>query len=357
MTTEKDAVKLAGRTPLPLVTVRLAVEVAEPGFFAFLAARLPAAGPRRSMSAKSRSPARDRFELVSFRVGAGLLALLPRGAAERLGRRPDADLRAHRAVAARDPRREPASGASRKERCGDRAAGRGFRGLGRRGLRRVPAGLAACRKPTSATASGSPGEEHLHAARARGHGVFLLSAHFGGWELGAIRAGLIGEPISPVVRPLDNPHLEEELARRRTRFGNRLIAKRDAARDILRAIRNRETVAILVDQNVLAQEAVFVPFFGRLAATTPALALFQLKTDAAVVPAFVRPEGGGRYVLELGTPILAEEFRAPGRERDEAVRRATARYMEVTEEVIRTKPEAWLWMHNRWRTRPEGEAS
>ena len=41
------------------------------------------------------------------------------------------------------------------------------------------------------------GEEHLLAARARGRGVFLLSAHFGGWELGAIRAGLIGEPIRP----------------------------------------------------------------------------------------------------------------------------------------------------------------
>ena len=64
-----------------------------------------------------------------------------------------------------------------------------------------------------------------------------------------------------------------------------------------------------MDQNVLAREAVFVPFFGRLAATTPALALFQLKTDAAVVPVFTWPEGGGRYRLEFETPILAEEFR------------------------------------------------
>jgi len=47
VTTEKDAVKLAGRTDLPLVTVRLSVEVAESGFFAFLASRLPAAGPHR----------------------------------------------------------------------------------------------------------------------------------------------------------------------------------------------------------------------------------------------------------------------------------------------------------------------
>jgi KDO2-lipid IV(A) lauroyltransferase len=156
------------------------------------------------------------------------------------------------------------------------------------------------------------------------------------------------------VRPLDNPLLEKELSRRRTRFGNRPIAKRQAARDILSALRRGETVAILVDQNVLAREAVFVPFFGRLAATTPALALFQLKTDASVVPVFTWPEGGGRYRLEFEKPIEAAEFRN-GAEREGAVLKATARYMEVTESAIRRAPAAWLWVHNRWRTRPEGD--
>src|SRR5262249_30307916 len=55
------------------------------------------------------------------------------------------------------------------------------------------------------------GEENFAAARERGKGVFLLSAHFGSWELGAIRAGLVARPIASVVRPLDNPLLEREL--------------------------------------------------------------------------------------------------------------------------------------------------
>ena len=195
------------------------------------------------------------------------------------------------------------------------------------------------------------GEEHFAAARARGKGVFLLSAHLGSWELGALRAGMIADPIAPVVRPLDNPLLEEDLARRRTRFGNRVIAKRDAAREILRAMRRNETVAILVDQNVIAEEAIFVPFFGRLAATNPSLALLQMKTDAAVVPVFTFPLGKGRYSLEFEAPILAGEF-ADSESREERVRRATARYMEVTERAIRRDPAAWLWIHNRWRTQP-----
>ncbi len=197
------------------------------------------------------------------------------------------------------------------------------------------------------------GEEHFAAARARGKGIFLLSAHFGSWEIGAIRAGLIAGPISSVVRPLDNPLLEEELEYRRTRLGNRVIRKKEAAREILRAIRANETVAVLADQNVLAEEAVFVPFFGRLAATTPSLALFQIKTGAAVVPVFTWPLGRGRYRLQFEEPILGEEFAADGAGREERVRRATERYMAVTEKAIRGDPAAWLWMHNRWRTRPE----
>ena len=301
---------------------------------------------------KGRSAARDRAELALFRVGESALRALPRGARESLGRRlgrlylrlvPSR----RRILFANLARAFPGKTEAEIASIGLASAewvGAAF--VDFLDVSRLPAD--AVRDRIRVT-----GEANLESARRRGKGVFLLSAHIGGWELGAIRAGLVAEPIAPVVRPLDNALLERELAARRTRLGNRLIAKRDAARDILKAMARNETVAILVDQNVLAREAVFVPFFGRPAATTPALALFQLKTDAAVVPVFTWPEGEGRYRLEFETPILAEEFRHLPRE--DAVREATARYMQVTEAAVRKAPEVWLWMHDRWRTRPEDQ--
>ena len=109
-------------------------------------------------------------------------------------------------------------------------------------------------------------------------------------------------------------------------------------------------VALLVDR-AYPEDRVFVPFFGRLAATSPSLALLQMKTDAPVVPAFAWPQGRGRYRLTFEEPIVAAEFEGAGG-RDERIERATARFMAVTEYAIRRDPSAWLWMHNRWRTRP-----
>jgi len=307
----------------------------------------PSPKPRR----RPRSGARSRAELVAFRAAAAALSALPPHAADAtaraLGRWVLAALPRRRRIlrenlSAAFPGAPPAE-IERLARGSAEALGRSFAEF----LEVAALSGEQIRKRIEVE-----GDDNLRAARRLGRGVFLLSAHLGGWELGAIRAGMLGEPISPVVRPLDNPLLERELSRRRTRFGNRPIAKREAARDVLRALRRRETVAILIDQNVLPREAVFVPFFGRLAATTPALARFQISTGAPVVPVFTWPQGSGRYKLVFEKPILAEEFQNEP-DRQEAVRRATARYMEVTEAAIRKQPAAWLWMHDRWRTRPE----
>lgn len=310
----------------------------------------PPPAARRS-SRKRRSALRHRAELLLFRLAAGVLALLPPSAARRAGRAAAraafALLSSRRRILSRnltaafpdEPPERIASIASASI-GGFASALVDFLETGRMSREELLSRVSVV------------GEENLRKARARGKGVFLLSAHIGNWEIGALVAGMLGEPIAPVVRPLDNPLLEEELGRLRRRFGNRPVPKKQATRELLRAMARNETVAILVDQNVLPREAVFVPFFGRPAATTPSLALLQLKTGAAVVPVFTWPEADGRYRLDFETPILPEEFGGTAVDREERVRRATARYMAVTEAAVRKDPAAWLWVHNRWKTRP-----
>ncbi len=195
------------------------------------------------------------------------------------------------------------------------------------------------------------GLEHLHAVARGGRGYFLLSGHFGNWEWVAVHQATMGHPLWMITRPLDNPLLESLLAARRQVTGNRVVHKRNAVREMVKGIRLGCGIAIVIDQDFLIPGAHFVPFFGRLAATTPALGTLACRLDAPVLPVFSYPLAGGRYRVTYEEPIFP-----PGKGDAEAAahhltRLATARI----EAAIRRHPSAWFWMHNRWRTRPSDE--
>ncbi|MEP7367118.1 MAG: lysophospholipid acyltransferase family protein [Acidobacteriota bacterium] len=190
------------------------------------------------------------------------------------------------------------------------------------------------------------GLEHFHTAKAHGKGVLFATAHLGNWELSAVAHGLLTEPMHVVVRALDNPLLDAESTRLRTLSGNRVIGKRDYARGILRALAANEAVGILIDQNVAAAEGIFVPFFGMPACVSPSFAKLAAHSGAMIIPGFAlwSPEEN-RYILKFYPPFHA------GGDAEAATRRIHAHL----EEVIRAYPGQWLWMHRRWKTRPEGE--
>ncbi len=188
------------------------------------------------------------------------------------------------------------------------------------------------------------GVEHLRSAAARGRGVLVLTAHYGNWELLAAAHGLTGLPLSIVIRPLDHPVLDELAARFRRRSDAELIVKRQAVREVLQALRRGRMVGILLDQNATRAEGVFVPFFGVAASTSKGLAVLALRTDAPVVPVFLRRTADGRHCMDVSPPLMPPS--------DGDVLAYTATFNRVIEGAIRRAPEQWLWMHARWRTRP-----
>jgi KDO2-lipid IV(A) lauroyltransferase len=191
------------------------------------------------------------------------------------------------------------------------------------------------------------GLEHARAALARGRGALIFSAHYGHWEAGAYAMGLLDVPFAVIARPLDNPVLDRRLIELRKGTGNEVIPKRRAVRETMRAMARGAGVAILIDQDA-GRDGVFVPFFGRLASTTPTLALIALRTAAPIVPIFARVEADGTISVCI-EPIVEP---ASTGDRDADVVRLTAACTAIVERWTRSTPEQWLWMHRRWKTRP-----
>jgi KDO2-lipid IV(A) lauroyltransferase len=106
---------------------------------------------------------------------------------------------------------------------------------------------------------GYEGFEHYEQAKAAGRGVLFATAHLGNWELSAFAHALLTERMNIVVRPLDNPLLDDLVETRRALSGNTLLSKRDFARSILHALRDNEPVGILVDQNSAGESTATDP--------------------------------------------------------------------------------------------------
>ncbi len=197
------------------------------------------------------------------------------------------------------------------------------------------------------------GLENYKKAVARGKGVLFLTGHLGAWEISAFAHSLNGHPLSIVMRPLDNPHIDRLVHRYRTMHGNKTVSKDDFVRGLLAAMRAGESVGILMDTNMTPPQGVFVNFFGVPAYTASGLARIALRTDAAVIPGFtVWEEKLGKYVLRFD-PAL--DLVRTGND-DADIVANTAMFTSVIEEHIRRYPDQWLWLHRRWKTRPEGEA-
>jgi len=190
------------------------------------------------------------------------------------------------------------------------------------------------------------GLEHYQAAKRKGRGVLIATAHLGNWELSAFGHALLTEPMDVMVRPLDNPLIDRLVARRRTLSGNRLIDKRDAARAVLKSLRKNSAVGILIDQNTAASEGVFVDFFGVRACAGTGLVKLAHHSGAPVILGFALwEERSRRYVLRFYPPL----------EMTGDVAADTQRLHSRLEAVIREYPDQWMWIHRRWKTRPSGE--
>jgi KDO2-lipid IV(A) lauroyltransferase len=194
------------------------------------------------------------------------------------------------------------------------------------------------------------GMNNFNAARATGKPLLYMTGHFSAWELLPTAHALYGQPLSFITRPLDNLYLERHLVKIRERSGNRVISKKNSARQILENLKAFRPIGILVDQNTSLQEGVFADFFGVPAATSSSLALFGLRRDAVILPGYLTPARRGRYLIKFLPPV--DLIRTGDMARD--IQLNTDHFNRILEGIIREQPESWLWGHKRWKLQPDG---
>jgi len=176
--------------------------------------------------------------------------------------------------------------------------------------------------------------------------VLIASAHFGSWELFAEVMARRKFAFSAVVRPLEGAFNARVVAAR-TAAGVQLILQRGAMRGIFAALKAGRAVVQLIDQSLPARHGVFVPFFGRLASTTPSLSLAALRTGAPVyVVLAVRTHEGLRMQVDGPVPLPDTG------DREADLTAHTAQLTALIEKGIRVHPDQWLWLHRRWKVRP-----
>ena len=192
------------------------------------------------------------------------------------------------------------------------------------------------------------GAENLHTALAKGRGAIVFLPHFGNWELLSLVYGaLIPDRAKAIAFPLKNAPLNAHIWRNREQMSLRLIPRNRAIRETLRALKNNEAVGFFADQNA-GPEGVFVDFMGKPASAARAPAVLALKTGAPLLFSLSIRQPDDKHHVYISDPIYAE----PSDEAERDIEVYTTQLLKHLEAYIHKYPEQWLWLHNRWKTRP-----
>ncbi|MGM0476205.1 MAG: lipid A biosynthesis acyltransferase [Pseudomonadota bacterium] len=187
------------------------------------------------------------------------------------------------------------------------------------------------------------GLENLEQARAAGKGVILLGGHYTTLEISGRLLARHVPDLYPIYKEARNPVFNAAMvAGRRGNFPDVLI--NDDMRAILRVLRKGGVVWYAPDQDFGRRGSVFASFMGVQASTLTMTARLAKVSGAPMVPLYSERRPGNRWHLELGKPL--DGFPSGDDEAD--ARRVNA----AIEHQVRRTPDQYLWLHHRYRTRP-----
>lgn len=191
------------------------------------------------------------------------------------------------------------------------------------------------------------GRDRLDTALKNGKGAIMLTAHLGNWEMMAAYAALKGYPVNVVARNIYYEGYNEMLVRLRESKGVKVIY-RDDVKLMFQSLKNNELLGILADQDTVKVDGLFVKFFDELAYTPTGPAALAIRTGAPLIPCFIiRENGRHKIFVEEPLPVMTTG------DKDKDLLINTEMYSKAIERWVRKYPSQWVWMHQRWKTRPK----
>lgn len=196
------------------------------------------------------------------------------------------------------------------------------------------------------------GEHHFSEQLEKGRGALFITGHCGNWELLAALVVKLGFPLRPIVRRLYDQRLDDLLNEHRIRHGYPPITRtgKEMVSDVQAVFEGNGILGILIDQDTKVR-GVFAPFLGYPAHTPSGPAYLAYKMDMDVIVGLIRRNSNGGHKATILPPIKRP---CSGDEKADLVE-YTEKMNDVIGEHIRNFPAEWVWMHRRWKTRPEGE--
>ncbi len=194
------------------------------------------------------------------------------------------------------------------------------------------------------------GIENFEMASGKGKGVIFLTCHLGAFDLQITNMALRGLKPNIIGTPLKDERLNDLLFNYRNAYGAVAVERGRETLRLIKALKSAGSIAILIDQDTKVKSR-FVDFFGMKAATPVGATILAMKTGAAVVPTYIHLGKDNKqhmHILpEIPLVLTGDE------EKDMVVNTQT--FTRFIEEQVRAHPAQWVWMHERWKTRPGEE--
>lgn len=188
--------------------------------------------------------------------------------------------------------------------------------------------------------------EHVEKVQAEGRPIIYCTAHFGQWEVGGSAVGAFIEPVMAIYKGMNNPYFEKYLLESRTQLGMTNIPHHGAFKSLIKQMRQKKSMAILIDTNIKKSDGISVDFMGKPTTQVTTPAYLARKLNAAVIPAVSYTDDNENYIIRFFPEIEVQKTD----DEDADIREATQKLSDWLSQVIYEDPKQWFWMHRRWKT-------